>query len=69
MSTEDSDEAQQALTKVLNYMQLNAWKFIKQDGLNIENDANWQSWCSTLNRYKPDTISAIFKKYTDIYPV
>ena len=69
MSTDDSDEVQQALTKVLNYMDLNAWKFIKQDGLNIENDSDWNSWCSNLNRFKPDNVSAIFKKYTDIYPV
>lgn len=66
-STEDSDTCQKALTKVLNYMEANAYKYIK--GEKSLEGSDWDTWCTALNKFKVENVSEVLKKYLDLYPI
>ena len=73
-SADDSATMSTALTKVLNYMESNAYKFIK--GLSasssywdITDDSDWATWCNALARYNVDDISELIQPYVDLYGV
>lgn len=68
MSTDDTDTAQKALTKVLNYMEQNAYKFIKGEK-DIRNDSHWDAWCTALDKFKVENVSEILQQYVDLYPI
>lgn len=66
-STGDVDTCQKALTKVLNYMEANAYKYIK--GEKSLNGSDWDTWCNAINKFNVDNVSKILQKYLDIYPI
>lgn len=67
-SVEDSDFAQNALTKVLNYMESNAFKFIKGEK-DITADKAWKDWCKALDKFNVKKVSDRLQPYLDLYPV
>lgn len=67
MTTDDADVCSKALTKVLDYMDRNAYKYIKGE---IElNDETWESWRRDLNKFNYDSTSEVLQRYLDIYPL
>lgn len=67
MTTDDADECAKALTKVLDYMERNTYKYIK--GETPLNEENWETWCKDLSKYNYDKISEILQGYVDEYPL
>ena len=67
-SVEDSDFAQNALTKVLNYMESNAYRFIKGEK-DITSDRAWREWCRALDKFNVDRVCDRLQPYLDRYPI
>jgi len=67
-SVADSDFAQNALTKVLNYMESNAYKFIKGEK-DITSDKAWKDWCKALEKFNVKKVSDRLQPYLDQYPI
>lgn len=67
-SVEDSDFAQNALTKVLNYMEGNAYKFIKGEK-DITSDKAWKDWCKALEKFNVKKVNQRLQPYLDQYPL
>ncbi len=67
LSSEDSKTVNDALTKVLNYMELHAYEFIK--GIkDIDSDEDWNTWCTMLGKMNYQKIVEILQPYVDEYP-
>ena len=67
MSTDDTDTCAKALTKVLDYMERNTYRYIKGE---IEiNDKTWKDWCKDLEKFNYDDVSEILQGYLDKYPL
>lgn len=69
MSSEDNATAQDALSKVINYMEANAYKFIKGEKSIKKDSTDWNEWCSYLKRFKYDDVSELLQRYVDLYPL
>lgn len=67
-SVDDTDTCQKALTKVLNYMEQNAYKYIDGEK-DISDDGQWNAWCTALKKFNVDNVSEILQKYVDVYPI
>lgn len=67
-SVDDTDTCQKALTKVLNYMEQNAYKYMDGEK-DISDDGQWNVWCTALKKFNVDNVSEILQKYVDVYPI
>ncbi|MGN1021843.1 MAG: hypothetical protein ACI4O7_15880 [Aristaeellaceae bacterium] len=65
MSEADSNTADNARAKVLEYMTKNCANFITGKS-NFTTD--WDKWCKTLQKYKVDQITELYQTYIDKYP-
>lgn len=64
MSVEDVEDVQDALNKVLVYMERNAHTLIKGG---IKDAGKWRTWCNDIKKFKTENISAIMQPYYDTY--
>lgn len=67
MSTEDANACDQIRNRLLEYETNNAADFItgKKD---IHNDADWDNWCTSLQKYNYQKALELYQPYIDAYP-
>ena len=68
MEQEDIDEMGNTQTKLLEYTQVNAVDFIKGDK-DISDDAAWDDWCRTQEKYNYQKVLDIMQPYADKYEI
>ena len=65
MSQEDTKACEDLQSKALEYMTKNCANFITGKS---NFGADWDKWCTVLNKYRVDNATAIFQYYVDNYP-
>ncbi len=67
MPSEEYKMLEDQQTKLLNYMELHAYEFIK--GItDIDSDDDWNTWCTMLQKYNYQKVVDMLQPYIDAYP-
>lgn len=67
MTTEDGKVMDDTQIKLLNYMELHAYEFIK--GItDIHSDEDWGTWCTMLQKFNYQKALDVIQPYLDAYP-
>lgn len=66
MTVEDTTTISNSQSRILDFMTINAPDFIKGKK-DIENDEDWNYWCTMLKKYNYQKVSDICQKYLDLY--
>lgn len=68
MPSEDVKVIMDSQAKLLNYMELHTYEFIKGQ-TDIDNDDDWNTWCTMLQKYNYQKVSDIVQPWIDKYPL